>query len=119
MKVPSTEGGRFSIQSKSRETPEDAVRVWNSFCVDIMDVGFGFESLLQGAMGDAANSAHPENCGLLNGSQSGPTKTLKTCPAKTPMCRDGDCINPHCPDVVEFCKENTLAGVLRATALPA
>jgi hypothetical protein len=107
LRVPGVTGGDFTLKSKSSESPEDAVRVWNPSCFDTLDtVEAEYVNLLQNAIGDVVD---PTACG-------------GSCGFQTPMCNasQGRCIVPTCADVKAngFCRESSLRGVRARQVCP-
>mmetsp|Transcript_9605 Transcript_9605/g.19906 ORF Transcript_9605/g.19906 Transcript_9605/m.19906 type:complete len:773 (-) Transcript_9605:125-2443(-) len=103
-RVPAVNGGRFSVERKSLENVEDALKIWNPSCIDALDSGFQYEDMLQGAIGLAVNfallSQFPAEC------------RTRGCPAALPLCTsNGTCIKPTCEALKPYCNMDNRAGV--------
>ena len=98
--VPSVDAGRFSIQTKAKETINDAAGLWNPSCFDVLDSPAGYVNILQGTMGDAVNTAtNFESC------------PSDGCPPEIPLCLEGRCVLPTCAAVSVHCDRNSVAGM--------
>ena len=80
IKVPSVDGGTFSVATKSKETVEDAIKLWNPTCTDSIGWTQGYTSILRGGLSDAVNSELWQNQ---------PDLCDGICTDVAPMCAEG------------------------------
>lgn len=102
VRSPQTEAGLFSLAIKAAETTRDASKIWNPSCTDVFGRGLGYDTQLQGTMGDAIRQGESSACEDANG---------LGCPAERPICKDGECITAVCSDLKMYCHKSSVAGV--------
>lgn len=100
-RVPNVDSGDYSIRHRQVENANQAVKLWNPGCMDVLGKGEGlpYYNLILHAMADAVNAANQSACG-----------DVQACPTDRPMCYDGACVSPTCEKVELYCALPDVAG---------